>query len=989
MARVLCAILLVLYGFTVKAQKVDLKLTSYPIPSTGMVIYAAPEDAAINPGKITNTGTSPSSPWTLTRAMLDAPVNATIIVRGGEYRSVSQNRITNKITIQAYPGEEPWIKGSIVITDWEKVAGTNVWVHANWPYEFPENTVEEDIGINPLCDNRDMIFINDRSLRQVDSLKKVSAGTFYIDYAGDKLYIGADPATGRIESTRFASPLVRKSPSGAEIRVPNGTTIKGLGFTHYADQGLEAVCFGGLRLEDNTFSWNGTAGATLVAPTAVIRGNIFAFNGGVGMSGNNLRETLVEGNHAYQNNIESYSLSWSAAGIKVIATKNMRLRSNLIENNHAVGIWLDISAIDNELIYNTVRDNGGFGIFSETSNGTFIAGNILVNNKNYGVALSDADSSEVWNNTIVSNTGRGFFIKDTPRESKNTMPGGTFYSYVFANSKECSWITRANVIKNNLVVTNTGLWMENTAPSVLQVKESDFNGYYRTAAAEGNVYRWSNVNYTTLEAFKTAFPAYEKNSIASYRQSSNPFFNDTTYRLKANSPAIKAGTALPEKIAVLLGLPFNNKALDMGAVQTAPPAPPSGLVATGRSQTEINLSWTDQADNETGFMIEIRPASDSAFTVIDTTAANATAYSSTGLKANTRYTFKVVAYNAAGNSAYTNEASAVTLPDVLLAATDLAATVLSQRTISLTWTDNANNEDGYKVERSTAGGVFETIVTLPANVTSYKETNLVASTSYTYKATAFTSTRETSSVEETVTTAAAGTGLLATYYRSKYFVGGSFLRTDATVDFNWGAGSPDASISHNTFSVKWEGQIEARYSETYTFKTVTDDGVKVWINGQLLINDFNGNGQRTNTATIAMEADRKYSIKIEYFENSGTAMAHLYWSSPGQAEEIVPQSQLYPATPAPSYGSFKEIMEVKLSPNPARGQTTLLFDAREGELLKVTVINMVNVVVLTYNATTQPGANKVILDISSLRPGVYAVMLQRGNTILPKLLIVK
>lgn len=887
--------MIVLFTWTANAQKVDLKITNYPIPSTGVVIYASPEDATPYPGKTTNTGTSPSSPWTLTRAFFDAPANATVIVRGGEYRSVSQNRITNKITVQAYPGEEPWIKGSIVVSDWQKVEGANVWVHANWPYEFPKSTIAEDIGTNPLCDNRDMLYINDQSFKQVDSLKNVKAGTFYVDYAGDKLYVGTNPGTGTVESTRFSSPLMRKNATGGEVRVPNGTTIKGLGFTHFADDGLEAVCFGGLRIEDNTFAWNGEAGAALVAPTAIIRGNVFAYNGKVGMAGNNLKETVVEYNHAYENNIEGYSLSWAAAGIKVIATKNMKMKNNLLENNYATGVWLDISAIDNELTYNRVRENGGFGIFSETSNGSLIAGNILINNRNYAIALSDADSSEVWNNTIVSNTGRGFFIKDTPRESKNISPGDTFYGYVFGNKEECSWITRANVIKNNLVVTNTGLWMENTQPSILQVKESDFNGYYRTATASGNVYKWNNVNYATLNAFKAAVPDYEKNSIALYNQSSHPFFSDTSYKLKANSPAIKAGSPLPEKIAKLLGWPANNEPVDMGAVQSVPPVAPS----------------------------------------------------------------------------------------------DLVTTVISQRTVSLSWTDNADDEEGYRIERSTAGGAFEITAILAANATSYKETNLQASTRYVYKVTGFSRGGTASSNEQSATTPAAGTGLLATYYSNKYFIGASITRTDAGVNFNWGEGSPDASVSQNMFSVRWEAQIEARYNETYTFKTITDDGVKVWVNGQLLIDDFRGYGRRTNTANIVLEADKKYAIKIEYFENSGTAMAQLYWSSQGQAEEIVPQSQLYPAAPAPTYGSIKEITEVKLNPNPASGKTTLRFDAKEGELFKVAVINMINVVVLTYNGTTQQGANNVVLDISSLRPGVYAVILQRGNTILPKLLIVK
>lgn len=972
LARLVCFIV-VFSTLIAKAQKVPLKITNYPIPTTGVVIYAAPEDAYPTPGEVTNTGTGPSSPWTLTKALLSAPANATVIVRGGEYRALSQNRITNKITIQAYPGEEPWIKGSIVVTNWEKVAGQNIWVHPNWPYQFPRSTIPENIGTNPLCDNRDMIYINDRSLKQVDSIKNVGAGTFYVDYAGDKLYVGTDPATGRVESTRFGSPIIRNDLSGTEVRVPNGTTIKGIGFTHYADNGLELVCAGGLNLEDNTFSWNGTAGAKLVAPAAIIRGNTFAFNGNVGLSGNNLKETIVEYNHAYENNIEAYSTSWAAAGIKVIVTKNMKMRRNLVENNYSAGIWLDISAIDNELSYNTVRENGGFGIFSELSNGTLIAGNLLIDNKNYCIALSDTDSSEVWNNTIVSNAGRGFFIKDSPRESKNAVPGSLFYSYIIANSKECSWVTRANVIKNNIVVTNTGLWMENTQPSELQIRETDFNGYYRTGAADINIYKWSNVNYKTLDAFKAAIPGYEVHSIAFYQQSANPFFSDTTYRLVANSPAIKAGTPLPANIAALLGLPANGQPVDMGAIQTIAPAAPADLAAVAVSQTQINLTWADNADNETGFVIEKKSASDSIFTVIDTVAANSTGYSSTGLTANTMYTYRVMAYNTSNNSAYTNDASATTfLPNSPAAPTNLIATVLSQRTVTLSWIDNAENEEGYKVERSTMNGEFVTVAALGANASSYKDTALTASTNYIYKITGFNKGGTNSSNEQTVTTAAAGTGLLAHYYKNTHFKGSSFTRTDATVDFNWGPRQQPPPGIITPFSVRWEGQLEAIYSEMYTFKTITDDGVRLWVNGQLIIDNFTSGGLRENTGKMTLEADKKYAIKLEYYQNDSKAVAKLLWSCSTRHEDIVPQAQLYPALSASSGLVIKsEPGFYTVFPNPAKDDVKVAFESTRGEAVEIIIADKQYKQVLSYKGVTVDGENVITLNISKLKPGLY------------------
>ncbi len=91
----------------------------------------------------------------------------------------------------------------------------------------------------------------------------------------------------------------------------------------------------------------------------------------------------------------------------------------------------------------------------------------------------------------------------------------------------------------------------------------------------------------------------------------------------------------------------------------APPAAPSGLAATAASKSQINLSWTDNAANETGFKIE-RSADNVTFTQIGTTGANATSYADTGRAANTLYYYRVRAYNTAGNSAYSNTASART-----------------------------------------------------------------------------------------------------------------------------------------------------------------------------------------------------------------------------------------------------------------------------------------------------------------------------------------
>lgn len=140
-----------------------------------------------------------------------------------------------------------------------------------------------------------------------------------------------------------------------------------------------------------------------------------------------------------------------------------------------------------------------------------------------------------------------------------------------------------------------------------------------------------------------------------------------------------------------------------------------------------------------------------------------------------------------------------------------------------------------------------------------------------------------------------GDGLLGEYFNNVDFTNRVTVRTDARVNFNWGTGSPASGVGADTFSVRWTGQIEPLYSETYTFQTRSDDGVRLWIDNQLIINQWNDHAPTNHTGTITLEAGVLYDIRMEYYENFGGAVAQLSWSSPSQSLQIVPTSQLYAA----------------------------------------------------------------------------------------------
>jgi len=139
-----------------------------------------------------------------------------------------------------------------------------------------------------------------------------------------------------------------------------------------------------------------------------------------------------------------------------------------------------------------------------------------------------------------------------------------------------------------------------------------------------------------------------------------------------------------------------------------------------------------------------------------------------------------------------------------------------------------------------------------------------------------------------------GIGLRGDYFDNADFTGTRVRRIDSVVDFDWGSGQPDAAIGADTFSVRWVGQVQPRFSETFTFYVVGDDGVRLWVNSQLLVDRWIDQGPTEYSGFLPMQAGNLYDIRFEYYENGGGAAARLLWSSPTVNKEVIPSAQLYP-----------------------------------------------------------------------------------------------
>jgi hypothetical protein len=93
--------------------------------------------------------------------------------------------------------------------------------------------------------------------------------------------------------------------------------------------------------------------------------------------------------------------------------------------------------------------------------------------------------------------------------------------------------------------------------------------------------------------------------------------------------------------------------------------------------------------------------------------------------------------------------------------------------------------------------------------------------------------------------------------------------------------------------------VQPFFSETYTFSTTTDDGTRLWINGQQLVDAWVPQSPTTWSGTITLQAQQVYAVEMDYFQGGGGAIAQLSWSSPSTVSSIVPQTQLYPSTTVP------------------------------------------------------------------------------------------
>lgn len=157
-------------------------------------------------------------------------------------------------------------------------------------------------------------------------------------------------------------------------------------------------------------------------------------------------------------------------------------------------------------------------------------------------------------------------------------------------------------------------------------------------------------------------------------------------------------------------------------------------------------------------------------------------------------------------------------------------------------------------------------------------------------------------------------GLRGNYYDQNgiardYFTGVVESRFDKQLNFNWGSGPPMTGFASNDFSVTWQGEVEASETGAHVFSIVSDDGIRVSLDGNLIINNFTDHAPRRDvSAAINLQAGERYSIEVEFYERGGGAVAQLEWSGPSFSRRIIPSANLFTQCPRPEGPDHIEVV---------------------------------------------------------------------------------
>jgi hypothetical protein len=426
--------------------------TNYAVPTGALFVSTS--------GSSTGTGTSASPFATVQSAVDRAASGTTIVVRGGTYHESVVVPSGKKITIQSYPGEAVWFDGASTLKSWQGTSGR--WFASDWKYDFdstPSFTKGEADGTAagwqwldpayPMAAHPEQVWIDGVVQREVSSLDKLTAGTFFTDVANDRLYLGTDP-TGR---TVRASTLTKALSLRGE-----GAVVRGIGVRGYATSvwmmGTVTVEAPQATLENVVIYDNASTGLFVGASNATVRDVTVARNGLMGIGANYADALAIDDLLAVENNAEHFNTSPVSGGVKIAKSRGVQISDSALLRNDGPGVWLDQSVYDVRITGNDLVENQGAGAFLEISQKIDFVNNLVLRNVGSGVKINNTGGVNLWNNTIIGGDRAVNIVQDSRSASDPAVPGHDARRPI--PDPSMPWLIRDISIGNNVIGESAG-----------------------------------------------------------------------------------------------------------------------------------------------------------------------------------------------------------------------------------------------------------------------------------------------------------------------------------------------------------------------------------------------------------------------------------------------------------------------------------------------------------------------------------------------------
>ena len=548
------------------------------------------------------------------------------------------------------------------------------------------------------------------------------------------------------------------------------------------------------------------------------------------------------------------------------------------------------------------------------------------------------------------------------------FPGAVYasnHSGVFAGAYSDTWVYNS-VTANEMVTHGTGIYAEAAGTNVTTlIKFSPAWIQYKLPIVYGNTHSYSgtqtihtttvvpvygsitntiNQTYTTRQRVDGygvfTLPGGKKHEGLRILEFTDFNYNGTLSTQMVIRILAKTGETIqitPKAITDTTGLvAIENISWTSGSgagVIANRPEPPSELVATALTN-KIDLSWTDNSDNETGFYIE-RSVNGGNFVRIDSTSANVTSYSDADVVPGDVYVYRVFAYNDSGVSTSTLTASAFITVTVL---GPLNLTVnISQTSIGISWVDNATNESGFYIERFGSGiksGAEEFVVidSVGANVTSYVDENVEPGIDYTYRVRAYNE-------------------FAVSDYSNEIQA-----KIEITVD---DPQNLSATVNAETIDLLWTDNAD---NEEGFYIERSDAGGDF-----VVIDSTSSNVSSYNDSNVSAGVVYVYRVRAYLGETNS-----LYSTS--EAVRIIPTSTV--TLKAENQGYYLN----QNYPNPFTSSTKITFEIPEREHVVLTVFGLDGKVVQQLlDAEMEKGTHSVDFSVENLKSGIYYFQLKTNE----------